>query len=602
LATLPTFPQLLMPFLSTSKTRSERYDVIIVGSGAAGGMAAHALANAGAKVLMLEAGRNYDPATETPMFESNADAPLRGASTPEKPNGFFDATVGGGWVVPGEPYVVQKKSDGKWVEGEVQNRMKTDQNFMWWRARMLGGRTNHWGRVSLRMGPYDFKPKTRDGLGFDWPISYEDVAPWYDKADQLVGIFGSKEGLENNPDSDFFLPPPKPRAYELLLKRGGKKLGIPVVASRLAILTKPINGRSACFYATSCGRGCAIRANFQSTTVLIPPALDSGNLDVLSGAMAREVTLDAQGRATGVNFIDKETGQEQHAAARVVILAASTCETARLLLNSRSPKYPQGLGNSTGHVGRWLTDSTGGSFSGRFPALENSPIHNEDGVSGMHTYAPWWPYKDQLAGKLGFPRGYYMAWGGGRSMPGLGSVSSSLVGNLYGTKLKSEARRYFGTFVDFHARGEMIPNEKSWLELDPEKKDRWGIPSLRFHFEWSDYELKQALHMQKTFAELLEASGGVASHPPETDALKAITAGGSVNHELGTTRMSARAEDGVTNSYGQLWDCQNVFVADGGVFVSNPYKNPTLTILALAWRACDYLMAEMKKGNIAAPA
>ena len=289
------------------------------------------------------------------------------------------------------------------MEGAVQNRMKTDQNFMWWRARMLGGRTNHWGRVSLRMGPYDFKPKSRDGLGFDWPISYEDVAPWYDKADQLVGIFGSKEGLENNPDSDFFLPPPKARAYERLLQRGGKKLGIPVIPSRMAILTRPINGRQSCFYATSCGRGCAIRANFQSTTVLIPPALETGNLDVLSDAMAREVTLDEQGRATGVHFIDKATGQEQHASARVVILAASTCETARMLLNSRSANFPQGLGNSSGHVGRWLTDSTGGSFSGRIPALENIPLHNEDGISSMHTYAPWWPFQGSTRRKARVP-------------------------------------------------------------------------------------------------------------------------------------------------------------------------------------------------------
>jgi choline dehydrogenase-like flavoprotein len=215
-----------MAFLQTSKTRAERYDAVIVGSGAAGGMAAWVLAHAGWKVLMLEAGRNYDPATETPMFQSMADAPLRGEATPEKPNGYYDATIGG-WVVPGEPYVVRDRKAGEWKDGTVDNRTTTPQNFMWWRARMMGGRTNHWGRVSLRMGEYDFKPKSRDGLGFDWPIGYSDVAPYYDKVDQLIGVFGSKEGLENNPDSDFFQPPPKPRAYELLFARAGKRLGIP---------------------------------------------------------------------------------------------------------------------------------------------------------------------------------------------------------------------------------------------------------------------------------------------------------------------------------------------------------------------------------------
>jgi choline dehydrogenase-like flavoprotein len=217
-----------MPFLNTSRTRAEAYDAIVVGSGAAGGMAAWALARKGAKVLMLESGRNYEPPKETPMFQSFADAPLRGAGTPEKPGGFFHANIGG-WAMPDEPYVVRSKSKGHWHEAAPDNRMTTDQNFMWWRGRMLGGRTNHWGRVSLRMGPLDFKPRSTDGLGFDWPISYEDIAPWYDKVDQLVGIFGSKEGLENNPDSDYFLPAPKPRAYELLLQRAGKKLGIPVI-------------------------------------------------------------------------------------------------------------------------------------------------------------------------------------------------------------------------------------------------------------------------------------------------------------------------------------------------------------------------------------
>ena len=359
---------------------------------------------------------------------------------------------------------------------------------------------------------------------------------------------------------------------------------------------------AACFNATPCGAWLRHpRESLRSTTVLIPPALDTGNLDVLTGAMVREVTLDAQGRATGVHFIDTATGQEEHAAARVVILGASACESARLLMNSKSAKFPQGLGNSTGHLGRWLTDSTGSDLSGQIPALENMPIHNEDGVSNMHTYGPWVKHNEAKAGKLGFPRGYYMAWGGGRTMPGLGAATSSLLGSLYGTKLKAEARRYYGSFVGLSARGEMIPNEQSYMELDPEKKDQWGIPVPRFHFQWSDYEVKQIAHAQQSFADMIEAAGGKVSRPPEKDGAKAMTAGGSVKHEIGVTRMSATPKDGVTNSYGQLWDCGNIFVADGGTFVSNPYKNPTLTILALAWRACDYLLAGMKKGEIAAP-
>lgn len=589
-----------MAFLSTSKTRAERYDAVVIGSGAAGGMAAYVLAKAGAKVLMLEAGRNYDPGSETPMFQSQADAPLRGVSTPEKPNGFYDATIGG-WTVPGEPYVVQ--NDGaSWAEGTVQNRLKTGQNFMWWRARMLGGRTNHYGRVHLRMGPRDFKPRSTDGLGFDWPISYEDVAPWYDKVDEFTGLYGSVENLPNDPDSPHFQPPPTPRAYELLLQRGGKKLGIPVIASRMAILTRPLPGRAPCFYATPCGRGCSIKANFQSTTVLIPPAIETGNLDIITDAMAREVTIDAQGRATGVHFIDKQTGKEEHVAARAVILGASACESGRILLNSRSARFPQGLGNGSGHLGRWLTDSTGSNLGGQIPALENMPLHNEDGTSSMHLYAPFSEAQARTAKAMGAPRGYYMAWGGGRQMPNMSTATPAQIGELYGAKLKAEARRYFGTFIDLHARGEMIPNERSFMELDPERKDRWGIPVPRFHFEWSDHEVAQVAHMQKTFVEMIEAAGGKPHNPPPADARKVMTAGGSVNHEIGVTRMSARAEDGVTDSFGKLWDCPNVLVADGGVFVSNPYKNPTNTILALAWRQAEHLLSEMKRGTLAAPA
>lgn len=586
-----------MAYIETSRTRSETYDAIVVGSGAASGMAAWALARKGAKVLMLESGRKYDPVKETPMFQSNAEAPLLGIGTPEKPGGFFQANIGG-WAMPDEPYIVRSKSQGGWLEAKADNRMTTDQNFMWWRGRMLGGRTNHWGRVSLRMGPLDFKPRATDGLGVDWPISYEDIAPWYDKVDQLIGIFGSKEGLVNNPDSDFFQPPPAPRVYERLLMRAGKKLGIPVIPARMAILTRPLNGRPACFYATACGRGCSIGANFQSTTVLIPPALATGNLDVLTDAQVREVTVDESGKATGVHFIDKNTGREEHARAKLVILGASACETGRILLNSRSNRFPNGLGNSTGHLGRWLTDSTGSNLGGRIPALENLPIHNEDGVSTMHTYAPWTVERQKLALKDGVPRGYYMAWSGGRQMPDNGTANAigALAGDAWGTKLKQEARRYYGTFVDLHARGEMIPNEKSFIELDPAKKDRWGIPALRFHFEWSEAEIRQVDHMQRTFREMIEAAGGIADESPPPG--RRMTAGGSVNHEMGVVRMSARPEDGVTNAHGQLWDCPNVMVADAAVFASSPFKNPTITILALAWRGCEHLLEEARKGNL----
>ena len=598
-----------MPIITPSQTRTD-YDVIVVGSGAAGGQTAYTLTMNGAKVLMLEAGRNYDPAKETPMFQNNAMAPLRGSGTPEKPFGFHDATIDGGWEVPGEPY--------------TQGSTEPGRQFEWWRARMLGGRSNHWGRISLRNGPYDFKPYSRDGLGFDWPLRYEDVAPYYDRVEMLIGVFGDNRGLENTPDSPegCLLPPPKARAGEQLAQARAKKIGIPVIPIHRAVLTKtqdadgiplklhPGNAkaqrilaqamreRAACFWATSCGRGCAIKANYQSTTVHLPPALATGNLDILTNAMTREVTIGESGKATGVIYIDKTTGQEHRVRARVVTLAASSAESVRILLNSKSARFPNGLANSSGLVGKYIMDTVGADFGGHVPALENLPLHNEDGAGGGHVYVPWWLYKD--AGKLGFARGYHIEFETGRHMPNMGSARGLewLTGGSYGRQFKEDARRYYGSMVGFSGRGEMIPNEDSFCEIDPTVKDKWGIPVLRFHWKWSEHEIRQAAHMTKAAAELIEAMGGRTRTPPVTDGRTVIHAGGNIIHEVGGTIMGADAKKSVTNQWCQTWDVKNLFVTDGGPFVSNADKNPTLTIMALAWRATDYLLDELKKGNL----
>jgi len=614
-----------MAIITSSKTKPN-YDVIIVGSGAAGGQSAYVLAMAGAKVLILEAGRKYDPTTESPMFNLPTQAPLRGAGTPEKPFGFYDATIDGGWTVPNEPYMVKRSRNSNGWHEATDTTLATDQNWMWWRARMLGGRTNHWGRIALRMGPYDFKPRSRDGLGIDWPYNYEDLAPYYDRVERLIGVYGSNEGLENTPNSPagVLLPPPKPRAYELLIKKACDPLKIPVIPAHLAILSQRLDeknvpglihpdnpqaakllaesmqARIACLWATPCGRGCGVKANYQSTTVHLPPALASGNLDVVTDAMVREVTIGKDGKATGVSYIDKTTRKEMQVKGRVVVLAASGCESARILLNSKSSLFPNGLANSSGKVGRYLMDTVGSSLGGQIPALENCPPYNQDGASEMHMYMPWWLYKEQAAHKINFPRGYHVEIGGGREMPRMGVFDGleDYTGGSYGKKLKEDARRYYGSFVDFAGRGEMIPNEDSYCEIDPHKKDAWGIPVLRFYFKWSEHEEKQAVHMQKTFAEIIEAMGGKVVGKPELDGKKAIAPGGAIIHEVGTTCMGTDKKNTVLNQYCQAWDVKNLFVTDGGPFVSNADKNPTLTIMANAWRACDYLRDEMKKGNI----
>jgi choline dehydrogenase-like flavoprotein len=600
-----------MPLITASKTQPE-YDVIVVGSGAAGGQTAYTLTMEGAKVLMLEAGRNYDPASEVPMFQTHAQAPLRGASTPDKYWGFYDATVDGGWQIPGEPYTSASTEPGR--------------EFKWWRARMLGGRTNHWARNALRNGPYDFKPYSRDGLGVDWPVSYDDVAPYYDKVEMLIGVYGSNDGLENHPNSSpgVLHPAPKPRAVELLVQHRAKKLGIPVVAFRRAVATQRFDGavlapklhpnnpkaqrilaadmgmRSPCFFATPCGRGCSIRATYQSTTHHLPAALATGNLDILPNALAREVTVDADGKATGVLYIDRTTGREERAKARVVVLAAGAMESVRVLLNSKSAQFPHGVANRSGLVGKYIMDTVGARFSGQVPLLENLPPTNDDGAGGAHCYIPWWIYDRKRVEEIGFPRGYHVEFGGGRSMPNMGTAAGldGLTGGSYGRKFKEDMRRYYGSFVHFSCRGEMIPNEHCFCELDPTVKDRWGVPVLRFHWQWSEHELNMAVHAEKTFAEILEACGGRAWRTPNTDGRKAISAGGEIIHEIGGARMGTAADGSVTNQFGQTWDVPNLFINDGATFASKAHKNPTLTIMALAWRNSDHLLEEMRKGNI----
>lgn len=560
----------------------EVYDAVIVGSGAGGGMAAYILTRAGARCLMLEAGGLYDTAKDSKWLEWSYDAPRHAAPTPQVTFDQFTAVVGG-WQVPGEPYTVAPDAD-----------------WMWFRSRMLGGRTNSWGRISLRNGPYDFKPHSRDGKGFDWPISYDDLAPYYAQVEELIGVFGSAEGLENAPDGRY-LPPPEPRCYERVVQRACKKMGIPCVPSRLAILTRAHNGRPACHYVSQCNRSCRLSSNFSSPTVLLLPARATGNLDIRCNAMAREVLVGPDGKAAGISYIDKKTRKEYQARARVVVLAASSCETVRLLLNSRSRQFPNGLANSSGLVGKYIMDSVMSDVVAYMPSLMNLPPHNEDGVGGMHLYIPWWNYKKQAAGQLAFTRGYHTELSGGRRgmpVPGFMSGAEGVLGGGYGAAFKQRCRNLYGSLVGLHGRGEMIPNAHSFCEINSGVLDQWGIPVLKFHFKWGEDEVRMARHMQETYQEIVHAAGGEVISSAGAEQNWGISHGGQCIHEVGGARMGDNPKTSVLNSNCQAWDCNNLFVTDGAPFPSSADKNPTLTIMALAWRTSEHIAKQVRKGNV----
>ncbi|HPN70984.1 MAG TPA: GMC family oxidoreductase [Saprospiraceae bacterium] len=569
------------------KETPKQYDVIIVGSGAGGGMATNILAKNGLKVALVEAGPFFDP--KDPKTQTQLkwpwESPRRGAST-NRAFGDFDMSYGD-WKVDGEPYTTKEGT-----------------KFMWWRSRMLGGRTNHWGRISLRFGPIDFKHKDVDGLGDNWPIGYEDIKPYYDKLDKMIGVFGSKEGRYNDPDG-FFLPPPKPRLHELYYIKGARKSGIPIIPNRLSILTKKLNNdRGVCFYCHQCNRTCSVYADFSSGSCLIFPAQkNGGQVDLYTNCMVRSVTTNAEGKATGVSYINKEDRKEYQLNAKVVVLGASACSSARILLNSKSAQHPNGLGNSSDVVGRYLHDSTGAGRTIFVPALMNRKIYNEDGTGGAHIYSPWWGDNK----KLDFPRGYHIEISGGMNMPAYGfsydvnEMNKYIGGELggYGDKLRDDVQRFYGAIVGMAGRGEAIARYDNRCEIDPNTVDQFGIPVLRFDYKWSDYERLQAKHMVATFDEIGQNMGGISlGEVPGKDKDYGLLAPGQIIHEVGTTRMGDDPKTSVCNKYAQLHDCKNVFIVDAGPFVSQADKNCTWTILALSMRTSEYIVDQLKKQNL----
>lgn len=579
------------------------YDAIVIGSGAAGGMAAHVMTSQGMKVLLLEAGKKLDIDTELKSMEWPFEHPRRGNMPPGHHALSFNE-----YTIRQPPYAaadskypkvysyVQGWNGADYSKNIVVNEKEhpySGTSYAWVRARCLGGKTNIWGRLALRLSDYDFKAKTHDGYGEDWPISYKDIAPYYDRVDRYLGISGVKENLPHLPDS-IFQRPTRLNAAEVTLRNSLRKSGRVLTPYRAGVTTDGLKHnkyRSRCFGRGACSRragGCDIHAAFDSPTGLIYPAMDTGNLTLRTNAIAREILVDrTTGKARGVAFVDAESGRSYEALGRVVVLAASTLESARLLLLSKSSAHPNGLANSSNHVGHNFCEHVmGPGVTGLVKDRVGKPKTLDDGRPGGF-YVP--RFRNLAERQPNFIRGYGFEGGSGSQM--YPSNAGDTPG--FGAAYKKRVRDYEGAFISMGGFGEVLPRYENQVDLDPERTDKWGIPVLRFNYKFGDNERKMCEDMAAAAQEMFEEAGFEIVNVDRT----ILTEGWSI-HELGTARMGTDRRTSVLNQFQQAHDVSNLFVVDGSSHVSASCQNPTWTIMALAWRSCDYLVSEFRKGNL----
>lgn len=467
----------------------------------------------------------------------------------------------------------------------------TGTNYAWVRARCLGGKTNIWGRLSLRLSDYDFKAKDRDGFGENWPISYSDIAPYYDKVDLYLGITGVKENLPYLPDS-LFQRPTKLNCAEVTLKQGIQKMGRVLTQYRAGVTTDGLKHnkyRSRCYGRGACERkgGCDIHAAFDSPTGLIYPAMDTGNMTLRPNSTVREIVVDpATGKASGVHFTDSQTMKDYTVKAKVVIVAASTLESARLLLLSKSRQYPNGLANSSGHVGHNFCEHVmGPHVAGQVTDRVGKPPTLDDGRPGGFYLTR---FRNLAEKHPKFIRGYGFEGGSGAGMFPPGTDNPG-----FGAAFKEEVRKNQGSYIAMGAFGEVLARYENFVDLDPVVKDKWGIPALRFHYKFGENEHNMVKDMKETAQEMFEAAGLKIIFVSD----RVLTEGWSI-HELGTARMGNDPKTSVLNQFQQSHDVKNLFVVDGSAFVNASCQNPTWTIMALCWRSCDYLADQLAKNEL----
>ena len=542
------------------------YPVVIVGSGASGGMAAWNLTSKGINVLLLDAGSKFDRAnfwTHVQPWEARE----REAHGEHAPKFFLDTTQG----------------EGKYLT-------PPDRPFELIRVWGHGGKTNVWGRVSLRYADLDFKGPARDGWEIPWPIEYKDVAPYYDKVEQLIGVNGGDDDAESLPGSKVLLPPPTPRCGERLLWQAFDKLNLPMVHGRRANMTKPVRGFPACHYCGNCGAGCDTASFFCSADHLLPFALKTGRLEIRSNAVVGRILVSDKGVAEGVQYFDRQTGAEHRVYAKVVVMGASAVDTTRILLNSKSTQFPNGIGNGSDVIGRYLCEQIRVHVSGFLPRLVGNGFQHDRGIGGEHIYMRRFTNERQ---NLPFLRGYQMQfWNTGCIPSNLPTVGRSLPG--FGADLKREIKQHFPAWVELHPFGETLPYADNRITTDESQPDRFGLPMLKIDYRIRENERKMTDHIYDTLEEIGKTAGIEWVHFTRGE----LDSNGSAIHEHGCCRMGEDPKRSALNRFNQMHEVKNVFVVDGSAFTSASEKNPTLTILALSWRATDYLAEEIRQGNL----
>lgn len=452
-----------------------------------------------------------------------------------------------------------------------------------------GGKTNIWGRVSLRYSDVDFTGPARDGWEIPWPIRYKDIAPYYDRVDQLIGVCGGDDDQDSLPGSKFHLPAPSPRCGERLLQKAARTIGVSIVAGRRAVLTKEHNGRAPCHYCGNCGRGCDVSAFFNSSDYLLEPAFKTGKLNIVDNAVVARVLTDANGQANGVQYFDRYTKQERQIKARVVVVAASCVDSTRILLNSKSRLHPNGIANSNDVIGRYLSEQTRFHMYGFLPELIGKPVQNDDGIGGEHIYLPRFNHRDGK--KRDYLRGYGMQFWGCGAHTDL-SFAKALPG--HGVSLKEAIKKRYPALVALHPYGEVLPYHENRITVEGTPLDKYGVPIARLEYKIGANERKMIPEMFDKAEEILRAAKAEIL-PFERNR---VDMAGKAIHEHGTCRMGDDPKRSAVNSFCQSHEVKNLFVVDGAVFPTCSEKNPTLTILALAWRATDYLAEELRAGRV----